>query len=324
MHCKSCGAEIDDSDRFCHKCGATVVSQGAKPQPAAGKVPGRFHRFCVGSLVVWTALWAGLTFSVLGLTSERATQSTGAMIGVAIGLGMYAFFWFLPSLVLGVVAVATRPSPYVGWPRGTKVATTILAVLVFLWPFSIRGWRSSGTNVTTTSTTNSSRAPVPRQDSPTGKWHVSESKSEMDGSPLVVLDLDAGNEVQGWLEAKKPTLIIRCKERKTALYVDIGMQASVEPGDYGLYNQHTVRIRLDDKPALKQVWGQSTDGKALFAGSPQQLARQIAQSQTVLFEFTPFQASPATARFDVHGLDKVLQKVAVPCGWTKELETEKH
>jgi hypothetical protein len=66
--------------------------------------------------------------------------------------------------------------------------------------------------------------------SPTDKWHLTESHSPMDDSKTEVLRVDAEEQIHGPLGATTPTLIVRCKEKKTALYVETGMAASIEEG----------------------------------------------------------------------------------------------
>jgi len=56
--------------------------------------------------------------------------------------------------------------------------------------------------------------------SPTDRWMVNESTSQMDDSPFVALSLKAENEIKGWLESSIPTLVIRCLEGKIEMYID--------------------------------------------------------------------------------------------------------
>jgi len=166
------------------------------------------------------------------------------------------------------------------------------------------------------------------------KWQISESRSQMDDSNTVVLALDSDDEIQGPLGAVRPSFMVRCKEKQTAVYVVTGMAANIEtdteggPSDY-----HTVRIRLDDGPAESyRSWKESTDHKALFASETvdggidsapsswqhhpvSEFARKIAGASTLTFQFTPFDGSPQVARFDLRGLDVHLHKVAEACGW---------
>src|SRR5712691_5042218 len=57
--------------------------------------------------------------------------------------------------------------------------------------------------------------PAPPQE----KWKISIGRSPMDDSRTVVLTLDSEEQIQGPLGAVKPSLIVRCKERKTDVYV---------------------------------------------------------------------------------------------------------
>lgn len=154
--------------------------------------------------------------------------------------------------------------------------------------------------------------PVPPPGPVTG-WHVSTGVSEMDGSPTVSLSLSAEGEIQGWMESRTPMLYIRCRENKTDVYVVTGMQANPE---YGLFNEASVRVRLDDRPPTRQRWGESTSGDALFAPRPIAFARDLARAERLSFEFTPFNSSPQTVHFQLEGLSPLLPQVADACGWS--------
>jgi hypothetical protein len=162
----------------------------------------------------------------------------------------------------------------------------------------------------------------------TDKWKVSESRSAMDDSQTVVLALDSDDEIQGPLGAARPSLMVRCQEKQTAVYVVTGMAANIGtdteggPSDY-----HTVRIRLDDSPANSAHWSESTDHHALFAKDLYyddrletigDFAKKLAGASTLTFQFTPFDESPQVARFDLRGLDVHLHKLAEACGWAYE------
>ena len=147
-----------------------------------------------------------------------------------------------------------------------------------------------------------------------GRWTGGRAgASPTDDSPTVSYLLESSEPIAGWLRQEKPRLVIRCQERRTEVYVDVGMPASVE---YGKDDRHTVRLRFDDAPVTQEAWTDSTDDKALFAPNPIQLAHRVARAKTVTFEFTPFNAKAQTATFDVTGADAVVTHVARACGWT--------
>lgn len=154
-------------------------------------------------------------------------------------------------------------------------------------------------------------APPP---APETRWSVSTGVSEMDGSPTVSLSLAAEGEIQGWLNSgSRPMLYIRCRENKTDVYVVTGMQANPE---YGLFNEASVRVRLDERAPTRQRWGESTSGDALFAPRPIAFARDLARAERLAFEFTPYNSSPQTVHFRLEGLSPLLPQVASACGWS--------
>lgn len=145
-------------------------------------------------------------------------------------------------------------------------------------------------------------------------WRVKVDTSPMDDSRTVVLSLDANETFLSWpSEENRATLIIRCKEHQTELYVVTGTSPNVE---YGLSDEATVRLRIDSSPASSQTWGKSTDGEALFARSAISLARRLAGARRLTFQFTPYNSNPATSTFDLEGLAQELPKVAEACRWT--------
>lgn len=166
-------------------------------------------------------------------------------------------------------------------------------------------------------------APEVVQASPTDKWHVTVDKSPMDDSKSVALTLDSEDEVQGPLGKVRPSLIVRCQEKKTDVYITTGMAANMEAD-----GEHVVGIRLDDGAARHENWSESTDHAALFAsdviwngdeptfhGGRIEFAKRLAGANQLTFQFTPFDGSPQTARFNLRGLDTHLHDVAEACGW---------
>jgi hypothetical protein len=145
------------------------------------------------------------------------------------------------------------------------------------------------------------------------KWQGGmDQPSPMDDSPTVVFNLRAENEIEGWLTKKRPTLIVRCRERKTDVYVVTGMAAQPESGHF---QEATVQIRFDDSTAFQEQWGESTNNEALFAPTPIQMAIMIAKARMMRFRFTPFNSGPAIIVFDVRGFDRHIGLVSKTCSW---------
>lgn len=145
-----------------------------------------------------------------------------------------------------------------------------------------------------------------------GNWQVTRERSPMDGSKTIFLSLSAQAPITVWLGEKTPQLVVRCKESKTDVYIVTDTAAQPE---YGNYYTYSVRIRIDDRHARAQRWAESTDNVALYSPDAATLARQLSAARRLRFEFTPFNASPAVAEFDLRGLRDVLPEVAEACHW---------
>lgn len=300
MTCPKCSADNPEHAKFCASCGFSLSGEGSKP--TSRSLPGSFHRFCLALIAIWTAMWAG-SFATVG----APTPPTGvaATLGWTLGAGLVAGAWGFVVVVLAILAIATKPSPSVPWPRSTKLTTGILSALVFFMPILL-------THPVSSSPPSSPIASsTPSNNKPTDQWQVSEGSSPMDGSPTVVLSLPSQGNIQGWLESEHPDLIIRCQENKAEIYVVTGTSASVEYGS----DAHTVRLRFDEEKPITQHWSASTDGKALFAPNAINLAKQLNNHSKFTFQFTPFQANPAIAVFELDGIDKHIGEVKKACGW---------
>jgi hypothetical protein len=135
----------------------------------------------------------------------------------------------------------------------------------------------------------------------------------MDGSRTVVVSLVAEAPVKLWLDTVTPDLYLRCKERRIQAYVITGSAAANESYDH--IDEGRVRFRVDSAAAISQWWSESTDSKALFASNSKGLITSLAGATWLLFEFTPFNASPVQVRFKVKGLDAYLPRLKAACNW---------
>lgn len=160
----------------------------------------------------------------------------------------------------------------------------------------------------------SARATSVRPSESNDRWNASHDQSQMDGTNGVTFSLSAENEIEGWLAQNRPDLVVRCHEHKTDVYVITGMPAQPELGKYETY---TVRLRFDAAQPEAQAWDGSTDSKALFSEHPIGLARRIATTRTLLFQFTPFNASQVIVTFDVRGFAPHLAELTRVCGFSQ-------
>ena len=144
------------------------------------------------------------------------------------------------------------------------------------------------------------------------KWRVQSETSRIDDSKNVFLVLEAESQIQGWPSKRyTPELHIRCKERRTEMYIITGMPPNVE---YGV-DTATVTFRLDKQPAFKAAASKSTDGEALFLPQAASLAKRLFAGETLLFQFIPFNSSGQMTAFDIRGLSDAIKSVRQACKW---------
>jgi hypothetical protein len=132
-----------------------------------------------------------------------------------------------------------------------------------------------------------------------------------DGTRTAAFELEAERAVPVWMKSVRPVLGVRCFSRNTEVFVVIDWPASVEPAA----GRHTVRIGFDDGDAAAQAWFESDNGQALFAPDGVAMSRRLARARTMRFGFTPYNAPPVVAEFDVTGVDEVIESVARACRW---------
>lgn len=147
-----------------------------------------------------------------------------------------------------------------------------------------------------------------------GKWRVEKEISSLDDSTNVYLSIKANDIVKGWLDQYTPTLQIRCKENTTDAYVVVGMSVA---NTYGQYNTAEITLRFDKTKAFDVQMDKSTDGEAVFFRQPIQVIKQMMKHNRLLFQFTPFNSSPAITTFDLTGLSETIKPLREACGWSE-------
>ena len=164
-------------------------------------------------------------------------------------------------------------------------------------------------------TPNAPSAPTPAVQPPftsaKHSWKATRPRQDVRyGRDVIIFELAAEHDVPVWHKRVRPHLAIRCAEREMDLYVMTQTAASFESGT----NQHTVHLAFDGGSAATEKWDHSVDHEALFAPDSDNLVSQIAAAKTMTFAFTPFNAAPVFAHFNVTGLETHLAKAARTCG----------
>jgi hypothetical protein len=135
------------------------------------------------------------------------------------------------------------------------------------------------------------RTPVVVDSASAPKW-TSKHQARWAGTTrkTAVMEVAAERPVAVWNDTVTPLLIVRCMDKRTDVFVYTETAARIEAED----ENHTVKIALDDDAAS--------------------LARRLMTAGTLRFSFTPHNAAPVTAVFNVHGLAEQLKPVAKHCG----------
>lgn len=247
----------------------------------------------VAALPAMVALTAGVALLLNGRTTWRWTA--GFIVACLV----------VPTLIfIGLIAT---PAQVTDRPAAPRQAPSVSPEAIA----DLRRELTGSAQLKSTAATPGRKA----TDSEKGKWSGGFAGfSAMDDSQSVVYRLDAEDSIAGWLKRHRPTLVLRCMERKTEVYIETGMSAAVV---YGNTDKARVRVRFDQSAPTSELWGESTDNEAIFAPSPIQFVRMVHKSNRLLVEFTPFNASPVFISFDLTGFgDDRLRRLSSTCEWS--------
>ena len=127
----------------------------------------------------------------------------------------------------------------------------------------------------------------------------------------VAFELPAENTIAIWTRQTRPVLVVRCVAKTPEAFVFTDSAAKLEANT----EDHTVTFGFDGGGARTERWPDSSSHDALFAPQGEAFVRELMAARTFTFGFTPHNAAPATAHFNVAGLQTLLEPVAKECGW---------
>lgn len=131
------------------------------------------------------------------------------------------------------------------------------------------------------------------------------------GGTSVTLLLDAQQAHRiGLYHTTRPTLILRCRDGNTALYIATDDYLGVEPVP--------VSWRIDGAPTERARWKPSSNYQAagLWQGrAAVPLIRRLAEGRQLLVRFERPNAPPLLSSFDLDGLAEHARGLAATCGW---------
>ena len=145
-----------------------------------------------------------------------------------------------------------------------------------------------------------------------GRWSAgNQSRWVGNHAKSVAFELEAGNRIAAWMNSVRPVLVVRCLDGKTDAFVFTETAARIEPQD----DNHTVALAFGAESAVTERWPDSENHDALFAPNGETFARRLATERVLRFGFTPHNAPPVTASFDLAGVDTAVRAVGAACKW---------
>lgn len=148
-----------------------------------------------------------------------------------------------------------------------------------------------------------------------GEWVATVETSKLTDKTNVFMSVRSKETIRcGFGFNDKISLIIRCQDEKTSLYISTGCHlVSSEYNDYG-----DVTYRLDKDAAQKRGFSESTNHSALglwSGGDAIPFIKGMFGKSSLLVKMTPYSESPFTATFDITGLSEVIKPLREACKW---------
>ena len=104
MNCPSCQKEVSKSAKNCPSCGE--VLRKSKRSFFGKLVMLVFWGFNV-LMVAW--IWGGTQNAVETSSGLSGAEAVGAAIGTGIGVTLLVIIWLIGTIILGIMAMLTRP-----------------------------------------------------------------------------------------------------------------------------------------------------------------------------------------------------------------------
>lgn len=157
--------------------------------------------------------------------------------------------------------------------------------------------------------------PVTEPEARRAFFFVSETKSQIDDTPLVTISARSNERkpLSSFGDAENLTVMFRCLEDTTSLFIFGNNAHFADHQGYG-----SVTMRLDDDSAFDRNMNASTDNNALGlwrGGQSIPVIQRMIGHETLLVQVTPFSRSPTTFTFDIAGLEATLEPLREACHW---------
>lgn len=141
-----------------------------------------------------------------------------------------------------------------------------------------------------------------------GAWELAEHISKLDDSTNVFINVESLVLFDGPQDSKYPRLVLGCREGKTNLWIDFGM--NVEDGG--------IVYRIDKTPAATLEMQLSSNDQALGLWEHEEavgFAKKLLKADTLLARAIPAGASARDAEFPITGMAEAIKPLRTACRW---------
>lgn len=188
---------------------------------------------------------------------------------------------------------------------GCAVVVGVLIVVVLFVVLPLWNSRKSATPESVApSTAPTQRHAVAPPESP---WRIDEKRDEITDAIITYVSCAAEKPVGKSFMAERPRLVVRIKN-KTLEGMEIFLRAPGGVSTRGLSAETAIILRMDDAPAVSEVWSASTDFGAAFSPDPGRLLKRLLQSRRLLIRYDAMLGEVHTCAFDLSGLDAAIRR----------------
>ncbi len=144
-------------------------------------------------------------------------------------------------------------------------------------------------------------------------WTENRTRWVANAAKSFAFELRSHNRIAIWMREVHPLLVVRCLPETTEVFVFTQSAAMIEPQT----EDHTVVFSFDDEPPTRELWPDAAEHDALFAPHGAAFAKRLLNANTLRFGFTPHNAAPVTAHFQVSGLRNLVEPTVQACDWSR-------
>lgn len=141
------------------------------------------------------------------------------------------------------------------------------------------------------------------------QWEIETEINPMDDSKSIYITNKSLTTVQGSLRTTTPTMIIRCMDNKTDLFVSY--QQSIAFDIDGV----SGKVRLDNEQPKTFNFSRSRDFRAVFFPKPVPFLKDAIGHEKMLVQVDLLSAVGQVAEFDIRGLEEALKPLREACHW---------